>query len=348
MLSLQKNSENMGNKEQESPKFMDPSSNATPNQNVSDRVRTSPRYASSASNNQSNTSTSSTTTSASEGVHSMYEGGEQPEENKRGGGIFSKILIGLLSLGIGGLGYYAYNLNKDKQRTETELNEQKQQIIKELDGLKTSYDRAVEENKETSKELIEARDKVTMYIDSLRTIKLSVAELAKYKSQVFTLRKERERLLSINDSLRKQNQLIRKQKDSISMALQNVTSYADSLANLTTKLKEVVETGEDLQISKLSADAVKVRSNGKLISTARAKAGDKIRLCFTVVANKIAPSGTKFFYIQLTAPNGEILGKNEAISVDKNKINYSVATKFIYANKNIDVCDFINKKGKTF
>lgn len=331
----------MGNQRRENPQFMDPSSNDLPNRDVGDRTRNYQR------GQTASTSEKQTTTATATQMHSMYEGGEEPQQ-RGGGGVFSKIIIVLLALGVGGLGYYSHTLNENKKKTEIELNEQKQQIIKELDGLKTSYDRAVDQNKITNKELIEARDKITLYIDSLRTMKISVGQLARYKNQVFTLKKERERLLAINDSLRKQNQLIRRQKDSISAALRNATSYADSLANLTTKLKEVVETGEDLQISKLVVDAVKARSSGKLINTSRAKAADKIRVCFTVVANKIAPSGAKNFYIEVTAPNGRRLGKNASVSVGGTKMLYSSSPRFIYANENIDICDYINKVGKSF
>lgn len=323
--------------------FVDPSSNQAPNQNMMDRVRTTVPPASAQASNAAATKQNETSPTPS-----MYEGGEEPENTKSGRGIFSKILIALLTLGIGGLGYYSYTLNEEKKRNEAELNDQKQQIVSQLEELKVSYDKTVEENKITNNDLVEARKKVVLYIDSLKTVKMTISEFAKYKNQVFTLRKERERLLAINDSLRKQNTIIRKQKDSISIALQSVTSYADSLANVTSKLKEVVQSGEELQISKLAVDGVKARSNGKMISTERAKASDKIRMCFTVLANKIAPAGTKNFYIQVTAPNGDVLGKNETATVDRKKIAYSNATKFIYANKNIDICDFVTPKGKSF
>lgn len=278
---------------------------------------------------------------------SIFDDGENEEPQKKGG-IASKIVIGVLALLTGGVGFYAYSLYEEKQKTEAELNEQKEQIIKELDGLKVSYDKAVQDNKSMSEDLLEARNKVASYIDSLKTMKVSIASLNKYRNQVLTLKKEREKLLAINDSLRRSNAQIRQQRDSITEALQNATSYVDSLIQQNTKLREVVESGEDLQISKLTTEAVKVRSSGKLVETARARAADKIKICFTVVANKIAPSGSKNFYIQLIAPNGITLGKNDTHSTEKTTVNYSVVTKFIYENKNIDVCDFVSSTGSDF
>ncbi|MDO4229022.1 MAG: hypothetical protein Q4C98_04345 [Capnocytophaga sp.] len=267
---------------------------------------------------------------------------------KKGGGIISKLLIGILALTTGFVGYNAYSLRKQKEASETELNEQKEQIIRELGALKTSYDKAVEENKATSDELIEARNKVSLYIDSLRTMKVTVASLSKYRNQVFALTKERERLLAINDSLRRSNAVITQQRDSVTGALQTATIYADSLVQQNTKLKQVVESGEELQISKLTTEAVKERSSGKLIETSRSRAADKIRVCFTVMANKIAKSGTRYFYVKLVDPSGVTMGQNETTSNENVTVNYSTATRFIYENKNIDVCDFVSKTGDKF
>lgn len=273
---------------------------------------------------------------------------EYDNEPKRGGGFVSKILIGVLALATGFVGYHAYSLREEKNRNELELNEQKEQIIKELGALKTSYDKVVEDNKTTNQELIEARNKVSLYIDSLKKMEVSIASLAKYRRQVLTLTKERERLLAINDSLRHSNSMISQQRDSITGVLRSTTTYADSLVQQNTKLKQVVESGEALQISKLTTEAVKERSSGKLIGTLRSRAADKIRICFTVTANKIAKSGTRHFYIQLIDPNGITLGRNETTSVESTTINYSTATRFIYENKNIDVCDFVAKSGDRF
>lgn len=269
-------------------------------------------------------------------------------EPKKGGGVVSKILIGILAITTGFVGYHAYSLRTEKEKNEAELNLQKEQIINELGALKTSYDKAVEENKATSQELVEARNKVSLYIDSLKTMKVSIASLSKYRNQVFALTKERERLLAINDSLRRSNAVITQQRDSITGALQNATVYADSLVQQNTKLKKVVESGEALSISRLVTEAVKERSSGKLIETSRSRAADKIRICFTVTANKIAKSGTRYFYVQLIDPSGVTLGQNETTSMEDTTINYSTAARFIYENKNIDVCDFVAKSGDRF
>ena len=269
-----------------------------------------------------------------------------PDDDKpKGGGILSKILIAILAIATSGLGYYTYSLNKDRQATESELTSQKKQVMSDLKLLRESYDKVVIENKDVKNDLLQARNKIDQYIDSLQNMKVSISSLARFKSQAFTLAKERDLLIRKNDSLMRANSAIKKDLDSMSVKLDLASAKVDSLARQTNQLKKVVETGSALQISKLIAEAVKGSKNK---TTDRGRAADKLKICFTVGANKIAKSGSRYFYIQVTNPSGNILGSNESFSAGEEKVNYSIATHFIYDNKSVDICDFIAKVGKEF
>ena len=269
-----------------------------------------------------------------------------PDDDKpKGGGILSKILIAILAIATGGLGYYTYSLNKDRQATESELTSQKKQVMSDLKLLRESYDKVVIENKDVKNDLLQARNKIDQYIDSLQNMKVSISSLARFKSQAFTLAKERDLLIRKNDSLMRANSAIKKDLDSVSVKLDLASAKVDSLARQTNQLKQVVETGSALQISKLIAEAVKGSKNK---TTDRGRAADKLKICFTVGANKIAKSGSRYFYIQVNSPSGTILGSNESFSSGSESVKYSTATHFIYDNKSVDICDFIAKVGKEF
>ncbi|AMD85370.1 hypothetical protein SAMN05444369_110103 [Capnocytophaga haemolytica] len=267
------------------------------------------------------------------------------EDDKPKGGVLSKIIIALLVLATGGLGYYTYSLNKDKDMKESELNSQKDQIIKELGALKGSYDKVVEDNKNVNQDLLDARERISRYIDSVQNMKLNIQDLARFKAQAFNLTKERDFLIKKNDSLMRANTAIRKDLDSVSVKLDNTNAKADSLARQASKLKEVVEAGSALQISKLYAQGIKGEKN-KI--TDRARGAEKIRVCFTVGGNRIAKSGSRYFYVKIVAPSGLTLGANDSTSYNERTANFSTATNFIYENKSVDVCDFVSKTGKEF
>jgi len=277
--------------------------------------------------------------------HSLPAYGIPEDDKPRGGGVLSKILITILAIAIGGLGYYTYSLNKDRQITENELTTQKKQVMSDLELLRDSYDKVVIENKDVKEDLLQARNKIDQYIDSLQNMKVSISSLARFKSQAFALAKERDLLIRKNDSLMRANSAIKKDLDSMSVKLDLASAKVDSLARQTNQLKKVVETGSALQISKLIAEAVKGSKNK---TTDRGRAADKLKICFTVGANKIAKSGSRYFYIQVTNPSGNILGSNESFSAGEEKVNYSIATHFIYDNKSVDICDFIAKVSKEF
>ena len=273
--------------------------------------------------------------------YNSYENDDFP----KGGGILSKIIIAILALTTGVLGYYTYLLNKDKQATENELNIQKKQVMNDLDVLKKSYDKAVVTNKNISEDLLKAREKITKYIDSLQNIKINISSLAHFKNQAFAFAKERDYLLQKNDSLTRLNKAIKKDLDSVSVKLISTSAKIDSLSQQANKLKKVVEVGATLQIVKLRAEAVKGTKNKV---TDRRRVAKKIRICFTIGANKIAKSGSKIFYIKVSSPTGITLGANDSTSEGDNTVNYSTSTHFIYDNKSLDVCDFIAKTSKEF
>ena len=275
--------------------------------------------------------------------HSLPAYGIPEDDKPRGGGVLSKILIAILAIATGGLGYYTYSLNKDRQITENELTTQKKQVISDLELLRDSYDKVVIENKDVKEDLLQARNKIDQYIDSLQNMKVSISSLARFKSQAFTLAKERDLLIRKNGSLMRANSAIKKDLDSVSVKLDLASAKVDSLARQTNQLKKVVETGSALQISKLIAEAVKGSKN-----KTTDRAADKLKICFTVGANKIAKSGSRYFYIQVASPSGTILGRNENFSAGKESLNYSTASHFIYDNKSVDICDFIAKVGKEF
>ena len=217
--------------------------------------------------------------------------------------------------------------------------------MSDLELLRDSYDKVVIENKDVKEDLLQARNKIDQYIDSLQNMKVSISSLARFKSQAFTLAKERDLLIRKNDSLMRANSAIKKDLDSMSVKLDLASAKVDSLARQTSRLKKVVETGSALQISKLIAEAVKGSKNK---TTDRGRAADKLKICFTVGANKIAKSGSRYFYLQVMNPSGNILGSNESFTAGEERVNYSIATHFIYDNKSVDICDFIAKVGKEF
>ena len=119
-------------------------------------------------------------------------------EKKKGGGL----IIALLSLGLVGAGGYAFYQSNEAKKNEEAILEKRDQVVKELEALQKDYDEAVTVSKQNADELADAKARIAQYIDSLKNMKADINVLFKYRDQVNVLKKERNRLLAINDSLR--------------------------------------------------------------------------------------------------------------------------------------------------
>tara|TARA_R110002051_G_scaffold137720_4_gene210184 strand:- start:1382 stop:2269 length:888 start_codon:yes stop_codon:yes gene_type:complete len=260
-----------------------------------------------------------------------------------------KVVAGLLLLLLVGTVIYTVSLYKDKQDTTVKLNKEKELVVEDLTSLRSEYDKAILESNATNEELVSARDNIAKYIDSVKTMKLDISALGKYRRQVSILTKEREQLIRKVDSLTRSNSMLAMERDSTYVELEKQTVFNDSLVVQNTQLADVVERGSALNISKLSVDAVKERSSGKLVSTQRAGATDKFKVCFTLTNNAIAQAGDKEFYIEVLDPQGNVLGESFSKSTDSgSSVTYSKSTAFYYENKALDVCDYISKPAGDF
>ena len=259
-------------------------------------------------------------------------------EKKKGGGL----IIALLSIGLVGAGGYAFYQTNEAEKNEKAILEKRDQVIKELQDLQKDYDEAVTVSKQNADELADAKARISQYIDSLKTMKADINLLFKYRDQVQVLKKERNRLLAINDSLRKYNVKVTQERDSTAQALNVRTSQLDSVSQKAQQLSKVIDEGSILSLKSLTAQGVKEKSGGRYVEKERAGAVNKIKVCYTVGVNRIAPVGNRTFYVQIVSPNGITLGDNDTVSIGEKTVNYSATKKFLYERNPVDVCEYIS------
>ncbi len=268
-------------------------------------------------------------------------------ETKNNNGL--KVIAGLLGVVLLGTIIYTVSLYQDKKKTTEALTQEKELVVEDLNNLKSEYDKAILESNATNEELVAARDNIAKYIDSVSSMKADIATLSRYRRQVSVLKAEREKLLKQVDSLTQSNTLLAMQRDSTFTELEKQTVFNDSLIVQNTQLADAVERGSALSLTSFSVDAIKERTSGKLVSTSRARATDKFKVCFTVADNVIAEAGDREFYIEVLDPQGNVLGDSFTKSNEEGAtITYSKGTNFYYENSNLDVCDYINKPGDEF
>ncbi len=264
-------------------------------------------------------------------------------ESTNSKGTALKIALGIMLLLFLGTAFYTSKLYNEKQETETTLIKEKKQVMNDLNNMAKQYDLAIGESEVTNGKLVEARERIQGLMDSLKISQNSVGSLWRYKKKFLSLQEEMDVLLAENDSLKVENRLLATTLDSTQIQLAERAIFTDSLLVQNSELADVVENAAVLQTVGLKGFGVIERSSGKLIPTERAKRSDTIRVCYTVAKNTLVDSGDKELYIQVLDPKDNVLGSNEQIQFEDNKVlNYSLVSKFNYENRNLNICEFVS------
>jgi hypothetical protein len=248
----------------------------------------------------------------------------------------SKALPAILGILFVAAAAFAISLYISGKKTEEALNAEKAEVIQELEGLKSDYDKSILETNALSEELLAARGEIANYIDSVKTLKADVATLSRFRRQVYQLRKERATLMARLDSLTASNIALQSQKE-----LERVAALNDSIVQQNIILEQENRIAAQLRLESLNVQAVKVKNNGNFKDVRRARRTDNFKVCFTVRDNAIAQAGDKNFFIEVLGPDGNLVGASESVSVNSRTLSVSKVTAFYYENDTLDVCDYV-------
>ena len=255
-----------------------------------------------------------------------------------------KILVGILSLLLIVLAVYTVNLYNDSKDTATILQEQKDDIEGELEELIANYDEVIQDNEIKDKDLLEARERIVILLDSVKDAKANVALLRRYKSEIGKLKDERVLLFKKADSLIAANELLAAERDNTYLELNETIKVVDSVTQENEAMAETIREGSVVNAVGLLASAVIIKNSGKIVDTKRAKRADKVRACFTLTPNTIAQKGDRLLYVQVINPKNNLLGGKEVLEFENGTLRYSASTKVFYENEELDVCVMVNSK----
>lgn len=258
------------------------------------------------------------------------------------------IIILLAVLLVGSL-IYIFKLTSDAQTLQTTITtvkSEKDNVLKDLSELKSTYDAAIADNTLMSDELIAERDKVISLIAQLKASKGDNASLKKYKDQYKQMEAKMKNLMQEVTVLKDKNQQLTTNLDSTIVQLDDSKKYNQVLVGQNEELAKTVEKGSKLSVTNLKTAAYKVRSSGKEIATDKASRADILKVNFTIAENAIAKSGDKLYYVQVIDSKNNVLGDKATISFGSVSLTYSFTTTVKYENKTVDVSEQI--PGKDF
>ena len=255
-----------------------------------------------------------------------------------------KVLIGVLTALLIALGVYTVSLYNDSKNTVAGLEKQKSDIETDLEELIVEYDELIKDNELKDKDLIAARERIEVLLDSVKTSEANVALIQRYKIEIGRLKDERKMLFARADSLIQSNRMLAVEIDSAKTMINETIRVVDSVSQENLAMTETIKKGSVVKAVDLRGEAVIVRSSGKIVDTRRASRADKVRACFTLTPNIIAQKGDRLLFVQVINPNNNLLGDKAAMEFENGTLNYSTSTKVFYEQEELDVCVLVNAK----
>ncbi len=253
-----------------------------------------------------------------------------------------KVLVGLLSAMLIALAVYTVSLYNDSKNTASGLEQQKTEIENELQDLIANYDEVIQDNELKDKDLLTARERIEVLLDSVRGAEANVALIRRYKVEIGRLKDERKLLFKRADSLIKANQMLAIQMDSTNTILSETIRIVDSVGEENIAMAETIKKGSVVKAIDLRGEAVIIRKNGKVVDTRRASRADKVRACFTLAPNIVAKKGDRLLFVQVINPENNLLGERATIEYEEGTLNYSATTKVFYEQEELDVCVLVD------
>ena len=248
------------------------------------------------------------------------------------------ILSSVLVLMLFALGAYTYSDYRQDKVTERELALQKSAMESELADMVTKYDNVQALNGVIDGHLVEAKQRIVRLLDTIRLNEPKLQLLMKFRREIELLKNEKIRLFAINDSLLMENNKMKVDLNEQDLVINKTEDLKNILIKENKKLLSLVSNNKKIRFSSLTAQAIRIRKNGKTLSTGKYKKTDAIKACFKIKENPSSTRENKNIYIKILNPNNELLGDVITREFNEEKIKYSAEKQVYYSREELKVC----------
>jgi predicted negative regulator of RcsB-dependent stress response len=274
------------------------------------------------------------------------------------------ILIGIIILLLGAVGYLWYNLNKvsnksqvqqtemmELQKVQAELDQDYQaalESLEEMRGSNTQLNALIDSQKE---ELKAQKEKINGLIWTKKELDKARAELktlnvnvAKYLADIQQLKEENKILTEDNSKLSQNLEAEVKAKEGVIEERNSLTQEKENLSKTNAALGSKVDMANSIKINFMEVKGYEVRDGGKLKEKSKAKDIEMLRVCFLTETNMVTPSGQKKFFIRIINPLGETVAVDDqgagvlTNKLDNSQVRYTTSGDITYKNEDTNAC----------
>jgi hypothetical protein len=235
-------------------------------------------------------------------------------------------------------------LQKNKMEQQMELKvqfiEQKNMLRDELDDIIDEHDNLLDEYGELNEQLHKKDSLIQEQIAEIRNLIRTKSDLKEARRKIETLKSISKKYIANIDSLLALNEQLSNEKDSVINVNKDINWRNYKLNKQNEQLVETVNKGSVLKLENIEVEAIKYKITGKEVTTKQAKKTQKIRVCFSVLANPIANAEAKTVYMQLIDNNGIVIigNKNVSVSILDNAVICTDSLQFDYENIEMTHC----------
>ena len=150
------------------------------------------------------------------------------------------------------------------------------------------------------------------------------------------------------DSLNTLNIDLGSRLEETNVKLSTTTNERDTYRKQAEESQQQVKKGSKLQAYGIQSEALKQRLNNSMDVTDRAKNAVQFRSSFTLSENPLAATGRKSVYLQIIAPDGDILqgSSNFVTETESGTVAYSQRKEVDYQNQALDLTIYYELKGE--
>lgn len=289
------------------------------------------------------------------------------EQKKPNAGVW--ILVAIIALlGAGALGWMYSKESKARETCQTtneqlekEMSSMNEALSGYIDGTTSdlkkdfqqmldTYDKLIAKDASKSDSLQVQKDSISVLLAQLKDTKnRSYYEINQLKKRNEQLRQIMNRYLITIDSLNTLNIDLSTRLDKTSSQLDLTSTERDELRKQNEQNAELLTKGAKLNAFNFVSEALRYQTfGGSTKDVNRAARAEVLSCTFTIGENKIARTGDKTIYMQITDPNGQVIYKrpSDVTQVAGSEILYTGKREINYLGQLIDMTIVYNLEGK--
>jgi flagellar basal body-associated protein FliL len=265
---------------------------------------------------------------------------KEPEKKERRNRFLLIIILILLIL-IAILGWQYWNerqtvvekvkiVEVDKYKTDS--------LTSDLIGLQAQYASLKTNNKDIQAALDSKKDTITLLMQQAQKYKNDPYIIAQLKKETATLRLIMQGYVHTIDSLNTLNQQLTTERNVAVQSLNEEKKTSTELKKEKGELQDKVLKGSMLQAAAITAEGIFLRFGRKEVTTEKARKTEKLKVQFTIAANRITEPGNKSIYIRVISPEAKELSK----TTDESSLFNFEGTKGFYSG--MQTVDYANQE----